>query len=204
MEKHFIVDIQDTGLCYRRDADKIALEAALDGIYVIRTSVPASDLSAESTVILYKRLSVVERAFRSIKTVDLHVRPIGHYKAERVRSHVFLCMLAYYVEWHMRQALAPILFDDDDKPAGAALRNSVVAPSKPSPSAEYKAHHKQTRDGLRVHSFQTLLRDLGTLTRNRVRIGQSDATEFQKVTVPTPLQKRALDLLGITNAALLK
>jgi hypothetical protein len=129
-----------------------------------------------------------------MKTVDLKVRPIHHHLPDRVRSHVFLCMLAYYVEWHMRQALAPILFDDDDKAAGEALRESIVAPARRSPRAENKASTKRTQDGLPVHSFQSLLKDLGTITRNKVRVA---GETFDEVTKPTPLQQRVFDLLQV-------
>jgi hypothetical protein len=154
-------------------------------------------LSPASTVGAYKSLAGVERAFRSLKTVDLSVRPIGHRLAERVRAHVFLCMLAYYVEWHMRQALAPLLFDDDDKAAGEARRASVVAPAQRSPKAQRKAHTQRTNDGMPVHSFQTLLQDLATVAKNRIRFGES-ALEATVFTTPTPLQQRALDLLQVS------
>ena len=197
MGKHFHLEITDEALLSTRDTESIMAEAALDGLYVLRTSVPLDLLSTSSTVHAYKSLSMVERAFRSLKTVDLHVRPIGHRLAERVRAHVFLCMLAYYVEWHMRQALAPLLFDDDDKAAGEARRTSVVAPAQRSPQAQRKAQTKQTDEGMPVHSFQTLLDDLATGTKNRVRFVQSN-TETILVTKPTPLQQRALDLLQVS------
>jgi hypothetical protein len=142
--KHFRLRITDHGFGYQRDTERIAREAALDGIYVIRTSVPRARLSAEGAVHSYKQLATVERAFRSLKTVDLKVRPIYHWKADRVRAHVLLCMLAYYVEWHMRRALAPILFDDHDKPAGDRLRASIVAPAQRSPDAQRKARSRRT------------------------------------------------------------
>jgi transposase len=194
--KHFRLDIADTELRYERDEKKIAEEAALDGIYVVRTSVPADLLAAERTVGAYKSLSLVERAFRSIKTVDLKVRPIHHRLADRVRAHVFLCMLAYYVEWHMREALAPILFDDDNRDAAAARRASIVKPAQRSASAEKKAASKRTPAGAPVHSFRTLLADLSTVAKNRVRPTIADAPEFDRITTPTPLQQQAFDLLG--------
>jgi hypothetical protein len=197
MGKHFQITITDTHLRYTRDTQSIATEAALDGVYVIRTSVSAALRSAVSTVGAYKSLAGVERAFRSLKTVDLYVRPIGHRLAERVRAHVFLCMLAYYVEWHMRRALAPLLFDDDDKAAGEARRASVVAPAQRSPKARRKAHTQQTDEGMPVHSFQTLLQDLATVAKNRIRFGAS-ALETTMFTTPTPLQQRALDLLQVS------
>jgi hypothetical protein len=192
--KHFRVYISEEAFRYERNEEKIAEEAALDGIYVIRTSVADEILNADEAVLAYKGLSVVERAFRSTKSVDLKIRPIHHHHADRVRSHVFLCLLAYYVEWHMRQALAPILFDDDDKPGGEALRESVVAPARRSRKAEQKAATKRTEEGLPVHSFQSLLKDLGTITRNKVRVAEEC---FQQVTSPTRLQQRAFDLLQI-------
>jgi hypothetical protein len=197
MGKHFRIDITDHTFRYERDAEKIAEEAALDGIYIVRTSVPDTVLDAEKTVRAYKGLSVVERAFRSFKTVDLKVRPIYHRLADRVRAHVFLCMLAYYVEWHMRQALAPILFDDDDKQAAQAARPSVVAPAPRSDRAQRKALAKRTDDDQPVHSFQTLLADLATITRNRVRFLHPDTSTTQMLAKPTRLQQRAFELLKV-------
>jgi len=147
MGKHFQIAITDTQLRYTRDTQRLAADAALDGVYVVRTSVSGETLSTERTVGAYKSLAAVERAFRSLKTVDLAVRPIGHRLAERVRAHVFLCMLAYYVEWHMRQVLAPLLFDDDDKAAGEARRTSVVAPAQRSLRAQRNTRTQQT-DGV--------------------------------------------------------
>ena len=195
--KHYRLMIADSSFRYEHDEKSIAREAALDGIYVIRTSVPAAQLSAKDAVLWYKRLSHVERAFRSLKTVDLNVRPIGHFKEERVRAHVLLCMLAYYVEWHMRRALAPLLFDDDDKAAGEALRTSVVAPAQVSPNAKAKARTHRTEDGKPVHSFQSLLRDLRTVVTNRIQLKTASAV-FDRITLPTALQRRALDLLGVS------
>ena len=154
--KHFEIDIKESFLAFQRKQEPIDTEAKLDGIYIIRTSVPQQHLSAVETVKSYKQLSVVEQAFRSLKTVDLKVRPIYHYLEGRVRAHVFLCMLAYYVEWHMRQQLAPMLFDDDDKQTAEQLRSSPVKDTQASPQAKYKAPTKRCRaDGLAVHSFQT-------------------------------------------------
>ncbi len=197
MAKHFTLEISEQGFAYAREEAGIAAEAALDGFYVIRTSVAAETLSAEDTVRAYKGLSVVERAFRSIKTVDLKIRPIHHHLAKRVKAHVFLCMLAYYVEWHMRQALAPMLFDDHDPAAGQAARDSEVAPAQRSPAAQHKANTKHTEDGLPVHSFQTLLADLATISRDRIQPRLAGAATFDKVTRPTPVQQRAFDLLGV-------
>jgi hypothetical protein len=195
--KHFLVTITDDGLTYRRDVNRIAQEAALDGVYVIRTSVAETDLDAEETVRAYKALSEVERAFRSYKTVDLRVRPIYHYLADRVRAHVLLCMLAYYVEWHMRQALAPLLFDDEDAEAAEAQRPSVVAPAQPSPKARRKASRQRTDAGEPVHSFQTVLADLATIVKNRIEPKIAGAQPFDQMTRPTTLQQRVLDLLRV-------
>lgn len=198
MAKHFRLEIGDDSFQFSRDQAGIDREAALDGIYVIRTSVPARTLDAERVVGSYKQLAHVERAFRSLKTVDLKVRPIFHYSADRVRAHVFLCMLAYYVEWHMREALAPLLFDEDDYEAAARERTSIVAPAKPSPSAASKASTKRTADGTPVHSFRTLLLDLATITKNTVAARtRDDATTFTLITSPTSTQQRALSLLGV-------
>jgi hypothetical protein len=193
--KHFDLTITDDQLNFTRDHAAIAKEGALDGFYVLRTSVPVDALNPENTVRAYKSLARVERAFRSLKTTDLDIRPIFHWVSPRVRAHVFLCMLAYYLEWHMRQALAPMLFDDHDRAAGEALRSSPVAKAEPSPAAKRKAGKKRTDDGQPVHSFRTLLADLATLTRNTVRCGK--APEMTLLARPTEIQRRALDLLGI-------
>jgi hypothetical protein len=196
--KHFTLEITDTSFRAARDEAAIAREAALDGIYVLRTSVAAERLPTAEAVRSYKRLAAIERAFRSLKTVDLKVRPIHHRKADRVRAHVFLCMLAYYVAWHMRRALAPMLFDDDDPAAGEAERRSVVAPAQRSPRAKAKALTKRTDEGEPVHSFQSLLRHLRTIVKDRMRLTSNAAIEFDKITTPTLLQQRALDLLGVS------
>ena len=173
----------ETAFTWRRNADAIAAEAALDGLYIVRTSVPATELDAEHTVRAYKGLSVVERAFPSLKTVDLKVRPIYHYAASRVRAHVFLCMLAYYVEWHMRQRLKALLFDDEVPEVAEAARASVVAPAEVSPSAQDKARRKRTASGESVHSFRTLLDDLATIAKNRVVAPLANAEPFDLITV---------------------
>ncbi len=195
MGKHFRLFIEDDGFRCERKPDNIEREAALDGIYVIRTSVPVETLSSERVVGCYKGLSDVERAFRSLKSVDLKIRPIHHHLADRVRAHVFLCLLAYYVEWHMRQALAPVLFDDDDPEAAEAKRKNIVSPAERSPQAKSKDVLKRTSDGMPVHSFQTLLKDLATLTMNQVRVGDQTV---QMPTLPTPVQQRALHLLQVS------
>ena len=198
MAKHFHYRIRSNGFTYARNQASIEREAALDGIYVIRTTVPTASASSEQAVRHYKELANVERAFRSLKSVDLKIRPIHHHLEERVCAHVFLCMLAYYVEWHMRQALAPMLFDDDEPAAGEALRTSIVAPAQRSPSAEDKAQHKRTADGSPVHSFQTLLQDLRTVALNTVQMGEETC---QIITTPTPVQQRAFDLLKVSSRA---
>tara|TARA_B100002003_G_C14146107_1_gene551071 strand:- start:90 stop:1817 length:1728 start_codon:yes stop_codon:yes gene_type:complete len=195
--KHFVLEIGEQSFSYQRRQERIEQEAALDGIYVIRTNLAPEQMDAEQTVAAYKGLSVAERAFRSCKSVDLKVRPIYHHLEDRVRAHVFLCMLAYYVEWHMRQKLAPILFDDEDPEAGRQLRDSVVAPSQRSPQALRKAHRKRTDEGDPVHSFQTLLSDLATISKNRIQPQLPGSVAFDKITRPTSLQQRALDLLGV-------
>ncbi len=197
MAKHFRIKITDDSFQYERDTVRIAQEAALDGIYIIRTSLPAETMNTENTVRAYKNLSVVERAFKSFKTLDLNVRPIHHRLANRVRSHVFICMLAYYVEWHMRKSLAPVLFDDDDKPTADALRSSIVAPAKRSTRAQRKASTKKTDDNMPVHSFQTLLKDLATITKNRIKPKMEEAIPFEQITQPTSLQQKILHLLEV-------
>ncbi|MEW6350509.1 MAG: IS1634 family transposase [Thermodesulfobacteriota bacterium] len=195
--KYFKTEITDESFRYCRNKDRIDRDAELDGFYVIRTNVPGEELSASDTVRAYKSLSVVERAFRSLKTVDLKIRPIHHHLGDRVKAHVFLCMLAYYVEWHMRSALAPILFDDDHKAEAQALRKSVVAPAARSDHALAKAQKRRTDDGIPIHSFQTLLEHLGTLTKNLVRVPLSGHT-FSRFSRPSPTQQKAFDLLGIS------
>jgi len=194
MGKHLQLTIEEDRFDGQRKLASIEREASLDGIYVIRASVSASHLTSQQVVATYKSLSTVERAFRSMKSVDLKVRPIYHHQAERVKAHVFLCMLAYYVEWHMRRALAPLLFDDEDPAAAQAQRTSVVAPAQRSQSAAEKAASKKTADGLPVHSFRSLLADLATLTRNRVRMGEQ---AFDMLATPTAIQQKALELLQV-------
>lgn len=197
MAKHFHLSIGENGFSYQLKEDNIAKEAALDGIYVIWTSLPPDKLDAEGAVKAYKGLSVVERAFRCFKAVDLKVRPIHHRLEHRVRAHVFLCMLAYYLEWHMRRALSPILFDDDDPLAAEAQRDSVVEPAQRSPSAQQKALSKRTKENLPVHSFRTLLKDLATISKNLVKPRLKSAPSFEKTTLPAVLQRKAFKLLGV-------
>ena len=197
MAKHFALEIAEASFAFARKSAEIAAEAALDGLYVVRTSLPAAALDDAATVKSYKSLSLVERAIRSIKTVDLHVRPVYHWLPERVRAHVFLCMLGYYLEWHMRQRLAPMLYDDDDKEAAEALRLSVVAKAQRSPAAVAKQTTGRTPDGLPVHSFPTLIADLATLTKNTVEIATAPGMPFAITARPTSTQKKALDLLAV-------
>jgi transposase len=197
MAKHFTLAITDTDFSFARKQDAIDAEARLDGIYVIRTNLKAPTLDDSATVRAYKSLAQVERAIRSIKTVDLQIRPIFHWAAPRVRAHVLLCMLAYHLEWHLRQRLAPMLYDDADKATAEALRTSVVAKAQRSPSAVAKQTHGTTPDGLPVHSLQTLLADLATLARNTVTTALNPAHEFVVHTRPTVLQQKALDLLAV-------
>jgi Transposase DDE domain len=199
MAKHFTLDIADSRFAFARKTEAIAAEAALDGIYVVRTSLPATVLDAAATVRSYKSLSLVERAFRCLKTVDLQIRPIYHWLADRVRAHVFLCMLAYYLEWHMRRRLAPMLYDETDKEAAEALRSSVVAKAERSPAAVTKQTTGRTGDGLPVHSFRSLLADLATLTRNTLVTAIDREGTFTLTARPTPLQQKAHDLLGLAR-----
>ena len=199
MAKHFIRVVTDHDFTFQRDAAAIEAEAKLDGIYVLRTNVLAQALDASGTVAAYKSLARVERAFRSIKTVDIEVRPVFHWAQDRVRAHILLCMLAYHLEWHMRQALAPILFDDHDRASAESQRTSPVAKAKVSEAARRKARTKRTDEGLPVHSFRTLLADLATLTRNQVRFGQGQTMTL--LATPTPIQARAFALLRLTPAA---
>ncbi len=197
MAKHFALDIRDGHFTWTRKADQIAAEAKLDGIYVIRTAVPAEDISAENAVQAYKDLSRVERAFRSMKTIDLEIRPIRHWTADRVRAHVFLCMLAYHVEWYLRQALAPLLFHDTDLDAARAERRSPVASTEPSPSAKSKKAIKRNANGEPIHSFAGLIDHLGTMTRNTMCMALAKKHPFTLLSKSTPLQEAAFKLLGL-------
>jgi len=197
MGKHFTVTIGEGIFSYERNEVKIDQEAALDGIYVIRTSEPAERLSAADTVRSYKNLTQVERAFRSMKGIDLLIRPIWHHTEDHVRSHIFVCMLAYYVEWHMRKALVPLLFDDEQLDENRKTRDPVK-PAKPSVSAKDKKARKLTSEGFVVQSFDTLLETLGTRCRNRCRIRSgSKGPAFYQTTEMSPLQERAFQLLGL-------
>ena len=176
VSKHFITEISEDSFTFRRDLEKIAAEEELDGLYLVRSNVEPELFDADQTVRAYKDLAKVERAFRSMKTVDLKVRPIYHRRADRVRAHVLLCMLAYYVEWHLRRALAPVLFDDHDREAGERQRSSVVRPAQRSPAAQKKAASKRTADDLPVHSF-----------RRDIRRSSTQCTVIPSATLPRSL-----------------
>jgi len=197
MGKHFILAMGEGTFSYTRQEVKISQEEALDGIYVVRTSEPVDRLCAEDTVRSYKNLTQVERAFRSLKGIDLLIRPIWHHTEDHVRAHIFLCMLAYYVEWHMRKAWAPLLFGEEELEGNRKVRDPVK-PAKPSLSAAKKKSRRLTAEGFVVQSFDTLLEELGTRCRNRCRI-QSDpqGPSFYQVTEMSPIQNRAFQLLGL-------
>jgi hypothetical protein len=196
--KHFTTSIGQDSFSYARDQDSITAEAALDGIYVLRTSVAGSSLASGEVVSSYKALACVERAFRAFNT-DLDIRPIRHRTETRVRAHVFLRMLSYYITWHMQARLAPLLFTDDDKATAQATRLSPVAPATRSPRALAKAAAKRTGDDLPVHSFDTLLGDLATICLNQIQPADPALPGFQLTTTPTPLQRRAFDLLSVSH-----
>jgi len=197
MAKHFAVEIRDGHFAFQRRTQQIEQEARLDGIYVIRTSVPVEHLDASEAVQAYKDLSRVERAFRSLKTIDLDIRPIRHWTAPRVRAHVFLCMLAYHVEWHLRDALAPLLFHDTELAAARAERTSPVASTQPSDSVKAKKATKRSADAQRVMGFAGLMTHLGTMTRNTMRVTMRTAHRFALFAKPTPLQEAAFKLLNL-------
>jgi len=195
--KHYQLTIGEGTFQWTRRDEAIAAEAKLDGIYVIRTSEPAERFSAADTVRTYKSLSQVERAFRCLKGIDVLVRPIRHRTEARVPAHIFLCVLAYYVEWHMRRALAPLLFEDDDLPAARPRRDPVL-PAQPSASAKAKKATHTTPDGLPVHSFESLIAELASRARNTYRLKSDDSKlTFKQVPAPTPIQRRAYELLGL-------
>lgn len=193
--KHFALTIEERAFTFERQYDKIATEAALDGIYVIRTSVPDTEMDSAECVRNYKTLAHVERAFRTLKSVDLRIRPIHHRLAERVRAHIFLCLLAYYVEWHLREAWRELLFADTEISAKAT--RDPVAPAKRSAKAERKASTQTLDDGTAAHSFTTLLQELASIVRNTCRMPNAAAAAqtFEVVTTPNPKQRRALELV---------
>jgi Transposase DDE domain len=197
MAKHFELVVAETSFSFHRKVEAIAAEAALDGIYVVRTNLPKKALDDATTVGAYKSLARVERAFRSLKTVDIHLRPIFHWTASRVRAHVLLCMLAYHVEHHMRAKLAPMLYDETDHEAAAAMRASIVAKAERSEAAKRKQTTGRTDDGLPVHSFQSLLADLATYSRIQASTTLNDKYVFTLHTRPTTIQQRAFELLAI-------
>jgi hypothetical protein len=196
--RHFTTEITDDSIGYARDQDSIAAEAKLDGIYVLRTSVASGDLDSGAVVSSYKALAQVERAFRAFNT-DLGIRPIRHRTEDRVRAHVFLRMLSYYLSWHLQARLAPLLFTDDDKPAAQATRPSPVAPAARSPRALAKAATKHTPGDLPVHSFTSLLTDLATICLNTIAPADPALPGFRLVTTPTALQRQAFELLGVSH-----
>jgi transposase len=199
MAKHFTFDIEDGRLSFRRDEEHIRREEQLDGIYVIRTSESQANLSAQDTVRTYKSLGQVEQAFRCLKSLDLRIRPIHHRTAQHVKAHIFLCMLAYYVEWHMRKALAPVLFHDDELDDDRWTRDPV-AKAHPSPSAQHKKATRTTNDGWPIHSFQTLLDELATRCKNTCRAGHdANATRFNQTTELTPFQRHVHVLLKLES-----
>ena len=199
MGKHFACNIGEGNLAWSRRAESITQEEKLDGIYVLRTSEPAERLSAEDTVRSYKSLAEVERAFRCLKGIDLLVRPIRHRTEDRVPAHIFLCMLAYYVEWHLRRAWAPLLFEDEERWEGRKRRDPIL-PAKPSDSAQRKKRSQETADGLPVHSFETLMEDLASRARvtyalKPLKAAENTNLKFQQVPEPTSVQARAYELI---------
>jgi hypothetical protein len=195
MAKHFALEISEGHFSYARRTEQVEAEAALDGIYVIRTTVPAEQLCGAAVVAAYKRLSRVEDAFRSLKSVDLQVRPIYHRLEERVRAHAFLCLLAEYLVFHLRAAWAPLTFGDEEKDAPRA---DAVAKAQRGDAAEQKARTQRTAEGALCHSFHSLLEHLATLTRNTIRLPVQGGVTFEQLTLPTPLQRQAFELLGVT------
>jgi transposase len=193
--KHFTLEIEDNAFTFTRQVERIATEAAMDGLYVIRTSLPSSEMDSADCVRHYKSLAQVERAFRTLKSVDLKIRPIHHRLADRVRAHIFLCTLAYYVEWHLREAWRELLFADTDQAAKAT--RDPVAPAKRSAAAEHKAAARRLDDGTPAHSFTTLMDELSTIVRNTCRAPQSvdETATFQVTTQPNPKQRRAIELI---------
>jgi len=197
MAKHFEIAIADESFSYRRREEAIEAEARLDGLYVIRSNLPEEAMSAGQLVASYKSLAQVERAFRSLKAVDLQIRPVHHWREPRVRAHLFLCMLAYHVEWHMRQRLAPILYSDHDRATAEAQRPSIVQPVEPSPAAKRKRTLRKTDKGTPLTSLRDLIRHLATLTLNSVTTPINPSYSFTVTATPTDLQRKAFELLGV-------
>ncbi|XUP05119.1 IS1634 family transposase [Microcystis aeruginosa FBCC-A68] len=195
VNKYYNLEITEEGFSYQRKLELIAQETALDGVYVLRTSLESTLMDAATTVKAYKSLSQVEEAFRCYKSIDLKVRPIYHYKGDRVKAHIFLCMLAYYVEWHLKQCLAPLLFEDEEIDDSSV---DVIKANR-SESAQSKERKKRNQENFPVHSFRTLLEDLGTICLNTVECTIREGSyRFSKITRPTQLQQKALDLLGVS------
>jgi transposase len=195
VNKYYNLEIEDSSFNYSRKLDLIAQEIALDGVYVMRTSVKEEVMSSQKTVIAYKNLSQVEKAFRCYKSIDLKVRPIYHYKGDRVKAHIFLCMLAYYVEWHLKKALKSLLFEDED----TENKYKEIVRASRSKSAELKDRKKRNKDDYPLHSFRTLLEDLGTICLVEVECNLAQGkSSFQTITRPTRLQQKALDLVDIS------
>jgi hypothetical protein len=199
MGKHYQLDITNDTFTYTHDTERITTEAALDGIYIIRTTIPDTQMNPDQVVATYKNLARVERDFRSIKSIDLDLRPIHHHTETRVRAHVFICMLANYLVWHLRAAWAPITFTDEDRPEPT----NPVQPAKRSPSAEHKASTRTTTTGDPAHSFNSLLAHLGTLTRNDINYGP-DTPTVPTLAEPTNTQRQAFNLIGATIPLTLK
>jgi Transposase DDE domain len=199
--KHFVLTITNDSFAWRRNVESIEAEGRLDGLYVVRTSLPTESMGAEQAVRAYKSLARVERAFRSLKSLDLHIRPVHHWIEPRVRAHVFLCMLAYYVEWHMRRAWSPILFDEHDPAAAEAQRGSPVAAAQPSPASLRKRRSRRADDGMPVSSFRDLLQHLATLTLNIIAMPAATSRGSTVLARSTALQDRAFNLLGVRLAA---
>ncbi|MDL2275538.1 hypothetical protein LJC22_05390 [Desulfosarcina sp. OttesenSCG-928-G10] len=197
MEKHFDLTITDNSFSYSRKQNEIDREALLDGIYVVRTPVSKEEMNDNDVVLSYKRLARVERAFRTLKTSQLEIRPIYHWNAERVKGHALLCMLAYYVEWHLRKKLAPLLFDETDPEAAEVLRENPVVKAKRSPSAKAKESRKRTPDDLPVLSFKGLLKHLAAYTWIQAASRSAKRHSFVMYAQPSPLQEKAFELLGI-------
>jgi len=200
MAKHYTLDITNDTFAFTRDTEAIAAEAALDGLYVIRTTVPAEQMNPAKVVATYKSLARVERDFRSLKAIDVDLRPIHHYTETRVRAHVFICMLAAYLVWHLRAAWAPLTFTDENRPDPL----DPVAPAQRSKAADAKAASKTTTEHLPARSFTALLDHLATLTRNHLRVSGNDTSGFDLIAIPTPTQRRAFELLGAPIPLILK
>jgi len=194
MAKHFKLDIEDNSLSWKKDEKSIEMEKKLDGFYIIRTSEPKDKMSSEDTVRNYKRLTNVERAFRCLKSIDLLIRPINHRLADQVKAHIFICMLAYYIDWYMRSSLAPLLFEEEQLEEDRKNRDPVK-PAEPSEVVKKKKLTKKTKDGFTVHSFQTMLQELSTRCKNKCCIG--DSPPFYKITEMNPIQEKAFKLLGL-------